>query len=119
MNYNGWHNYETWLVNVHLTNNQKETDYWTNKAYDILVAVKNRPSDFPDPWIKDNTAAKLTLLSAMMEEITDQSYKDLEKSSYDNLFCGLLGSALENVEWDEIAQHFVDSACEIFKVEAC
>lgn len=92
--YNGWTNYETWLVNLHLSNDQglSESITWT---------LQDVQSSFgADAYGRGSDALK-----AATEEL-------LPLDS-DNLFASdLLNAALGEVDWYEIAQNWMDELTE-------
>lgn len=82
--YNGWYNYETWLVNLWLTNDQGSYNYWseaTNEAKDVYE-LSNR--------IKDEIEE--------FNPVTDES----------SLYADLMNAAISEVNFDEIARSFFD-----------
>jgi len=113
--YNGWSNYETWLLNLHLSNNQGEHELWESEAERIFRHVIEAPTDYPDCWRRNGTAATNTLADAMKEAITDAIEEEASRSLYslDCLGVALISSALQEVNWEEIAGHYVDSAEEV------
>jgi hypothetical protein len=91
--YNGWYNYETWLVNLWLTNDQGIQEWVADMAE---RAVKS------DNFLSSAPAARLadTLEDQIKEDLTE----DLEACS---LQADLLGAALSEVNWYELAEHYV------------
>lgn len=86
--YNGWTNYETWCVNLWLTNEPNDLD---ERAREHLEA-----SDFDKGSATSDLADELkTDHEELMPEVT-------------GVFADLLTSALGEVNWHEIAAHFVD-----------
>ena len=85
--YNGWHNYETWLVNLWLTNDEG--------SYDYLQEVTAETSGEDRVY---------RLAERLKEEITEST----TLSIYDSSLAGdLLGAALSEVNWYELAEHYV------------
>ncbi len=85
--YNGWSNYETWLVNLWLNNDQKVYDALSEDArcadtmYDAKNVIKN--------WVENELEQFLEGREAGM-------------------FVDLLRGALSEVNWYEIARHMRD-----------
>ena len=80
--YNGWYNYETWLVNLWLTNDSSSYNYWneaTNECADP-AELSNR--------IKDEIEE--------FNPVTDDS----------SLYADLMNAAISEVNFDEIAHSF-------------
>lgn len=86
-NYNGWANYETWVVRLWLDNEEPSYRYWTE------VAREYRGED----------REAYELARRLKEEIRDAV--PLEEAS---LYSDLLYAALDEVDWDELAQSYLD-----------
>lgn len=84
--YNGWTNYETWLVNLWLGNEQGTADYWLERARELSGHV------YPTRALADE----------LREEIAEQSFPEVP-----GLYGDLLGAALSEVDWREIAEHWI------------
>jgi hypothetical protein len=82
--YNGWTNYETWCVNLWLTNDQesyeatRELVQRSHNPYEAAQALRD--------WVEDTNP------------LQDQA----------TVFTDLLNAALSEVNWHEIATHFVE-----------
>jgi hypothetical protein len=81
MTYNGWANYPTWCINMWLTND--------SILYDALVSLVRRTSE-------------RTLYSALKEWV-EELLPDLGAS----FSADLLGWAVCQVDWDELAEHYM------------
>jgi len=79
--YNGWTNYETWCVNLWLTNEQGSAEFLTETA--------TRPADLSER------------AQSLKEWVTDAD-DDFPSSG---LFQDLLQAALDNVDWREIVEN--------------
>ena len=77
--YNGWANYETWLVNLWLTNDPESREASRRIAANGAEALKD--------WVEDWTA------------------EDIEQSS---MTADLLGAVLSRVDWREIAESLIE-----------
>ena len=95
--YNGWKNYETWNVALWLDNDQGSYNYWRGVAqecYDDAEAEKHLTR-------KENAACDLA--DRLKNEI-EESMPDLGAS----MFADLLGAAMSEVNWREIAENWLD-----------
>ena len=80
--YNGWTNYETWNVALWLSNDEGTYNY-----------VRGMAEEAGDEY----------RLGTMLEEYVDEMRPDLGAS----MFADLLGAALSEVRWIEIARTFI------------
>lgn len=80
--YNGWSNYETWVVNLWLSNDQGTYEY-------VRDLVKDSKADYN----------AVEALREWIEEVNPL----LDEAS---LFTDLLNAALSEVDWWEIVEHF-------------
>jgi hypothetical protein len=93
--YNGWTNYETWLVNLWLDNDQGTQEAIREMAQDCR---DNPPSGFShDP----NAAVPF----ALRERIKD--YVEELVGEHEGLVADLIGAALAEVNYSEIAEHYL------------
>ena len=85
--YNGWTNYETWLVNIWVDNDKKlyfmmkdiiNSHDWTDKAYELSKVLQETYEQQAE-----NTGLKVGLMS------------------------DLLNGALRAVNWYELADHYI------------
>jgi hypothetical protein len=95
--YNGWTNYETWVVNLWITNDSGSAGYWEAAADS---AVREHDEYEPRHTVRE-------VADAMQSEIMDECL--LEGGT---MYCDLIGAAFCNVNWREIAEHFVADARE-------
>jgi hypothetical protein len=79
--YNGWANYPTWCINLWLTND--------SATYDALVRLVRRTSE--------------RKLYTALEEWVEELLPDLGAS----FSADLLGWAVEQVDWHELAEHYM------------
>ena len=92
MAYNGWKNYETWNVALWIDNepgSYHERCEMAQQAYDDNL---------------DDLDSAKSDLAKRLEEWVDEMKPDLGAS----MFSDLLGAALSEVDWYEIAENFLD-----------
>ena len=77
--YNGWTNYETWVLNMWMSNDEGSWDYWLKEGM--------RVQDVSD-------------LSKLMKEHYEEQLPKLEGFAAD-----LLNAAMSEVNWYELAEH--------------
>lgn len=93
--YNGWTNYETWNVALWLDNDQGSQEYWRDAAEQAY-----RDADKGEDRKWDATCV-----------VADQLKDEINEAAPDlgaTCFADLLGAALSEVNWREIAEHYVD-----------
>jgi len=91
--YNGWASYETWLVNLWLQNDIGSYAYWCERAAHCIKAEEH----------------PLYALSRELQiEVSENGIPD---NMTTGLYGDLLGAALAEVDWREIAEHYLED-CE-------
>jgi hypothetical protein len=94
--YNGWKNYETWAVNLWLSNEQSSDSYWNATAQELYDEAE------ADETFTRDERASLDLADRLKDE-HEQAQPELGCS----LWSDLLGSAMSEVNWYEIASHYI------------
>lgn len=104
--YNGWANYETWLVGLWLGNSEREYSYWQRVAKDCKQRVADGLGDsYAD---SPEQAARLMLADLLKDELESTKDDLLEDSKLSaSLWSDLLGAALSQVDWTEVADHIL------------
>lgn len=118
--YNGWANYPTWVVNLWLSN---ERGLYEECCYMAREALRDAPHDenanrrpwlskpgewLPPVWTVEE-AARYRLADTMKEYVEELIHGDEAEAC---LGTDLLGYALGEVDWDEIADSWLESAKE-------
>jgi len=98
--YNGWTNYETWNVACWIQNDCGEHERWGEAAADQLRAEHTAEID-PETW----KAEAFNSLASVMRDEYDEAVPELT-----GFYADLLSAALSDVNWYEIAGHYVDEA---------
>lgn len=96
-NYSGWTNYETWHVALWIGNEEGSYLYWREQTTTAYRAARPRQD-----WTRKKVAA-LNLAKQLKEEIEDGN--PIEVAS---LYSDLLGAAISDVNWYEIAANWLD-----------
>ena len=97
MTYNGWTNYETWLTNIH---------------FDDFTPVFSELTE--DGVFDDMTNDEIrTYVADYIEEYVNE-YID-NNNSENSFIADIIGSFLSEVDWREIADHYVDDIKEAVK----
>jgi hypothetical protein len=100
--YNGWHNYETWCVNLWMDNEQGSQDFFREQAKEIYDE-----SDAYGTGLQKRELARFAFADWLKEYHTEENRPELT-----GVYGDLLGAALSAVNWDEIARHYIDAVLE-------
>jgi hypothetical protein len=91
--YNGWTNYETWNVKLWMDNDGSDS-YWNERA----EAIAKREDD------KDEARRLLA------DEIETQHQEAKDEITLGGCFSDMLTNAMGRVDWQEIAEGYIDEA---------
>lgn len=94
MAYNGWSNYETWATALWLDNDEP-----TYRDVQRIVAREYDPEDENEPG--DEVAQRI---GSLVKEYVN----DMPDRPTSGLFADLVGAALSEVDWDEVASHYME-----------
>jgi hypothetical protein len=107
--YNGWYNYETWVVNLWMDNEEGTYNYWRERTEERLQNI----ADYEDMGA-DMDSAKYDL----SQEIKEYHEEIIEEVKIENGFISdLLNGAMSEVNWYEIAEHLIDAFVQDAKAE--
>jgi len=84
--YNGWDNYETWLVKLWIDNDQGSQEYWQERAEELHKNSETPAADLADE----------------LKTSHEDGLPELE-----GVFSDLLNAALGSVNWYEIAENML------------
>ena len=92
--YNGWTNYETWNVALWFDNDSSE--FWAEVAQDLFDSAEATNN------CTREEEATFTLADAMKDQVEENT------PTVTGLYADLLSASLSEVNWREIAEHFID-----------
>jgi hypothetical protein len=100
--YNGWTNYETWLVKLWMDNEQSEYEYWQSLASEWVMEA-------------DENTDMMDVTYAFADSIKEY-HMDRIEDKLDGKLVGfiadLLNASMNEVNWYEIAEHLLEDAKE-------
>ncbi|SRR6266571_1976414 len=88
--YNGFTNYETWAVNLHIDNEQGSQEFWAERTREVLI---------------DSDYDKDKAVSVLADELESEHEENMPEVS--GIFSDLLNAALRSVDWHEIASNML------------
>jgi hypothetical protein len=103
---NGWTNYETWLVNL-----------WIDNEQGTHEGCRDAVRDFLSGWEQAEPSREISIPEAQSRrhDVGDM-LKEWVEETYDfpteGLAADLIGAALSEVEWVEIADHWIEAVGE-------
>ena len=108
--YNGWTNYETWVVNLWMDNEKGSQDFFREQAKEIYDEQVSHAMLTDRPALTPAEHARLRLADWLKQYHAEENRPELPGAYGD-----LLGGALSAVNWDEIARHYIDAVLEEVK----
>jgi hypothetical protein len=105
--YNGYANYETWLVKVWIDNDQGNVDHWVEQAKDLYT---NKAED--TKYFTKREEATILLAEDMKEYYEERMPESISSDNIGGLWADLLHSALSDVVWIELSGMIMETALE-------
>lgn len=102
--YNGWTNYETWLVKLWMDNEEGSSNYWHEQAEMCLEQTDRR--GFED------TEASAMLSDMLKERHEEIIYETIPQHLHASFIMDLMNAAMSEVNWYEIAESLLQDAKE-------
>ena len=112
MAYNGWSNYETWNVALWIGNEEGSCRYWEEVSQQCWDDARDTPSvnarlTGREPFSHQERAT-LELSKRLKDEHETAMHEMLEESGRScSMWADLLGAALSEVDWHEIADGMI------------
>lgn len=106
--YNGWTNYETWDVALWIDNEQPSYTYWRDTARELMAEFQDGAANTKG----DQDNAKESAARVLAERLKDEIEEGNPLSDSASMYSDILGAALQDVNWDEIATNWIDEVYE-------
>lgn len=100
--YNGWTNYETWDVKLWIDNDQASYDYWRDIAKEIYKGSK-----------ATEYASKIEQAGFSLRDVLSNEFDNNNPLEEASTYTDLLGSALQSVNWYEIAKSIIEEVVNV------
>jgi len=103
MAYQGWKNYETWAVALWLDNDERSQDYLLGRVRELREEAPGREETYwtPAEYVKFRLADELK-----------QDHEDAAEALFEgqavSVLQDLLGAAISEVDWREVAEHYME-----------
>ena len=110
--YNGWKNYETWSVALIVDNDERT--YSQRQNIVRLALMEARADDQPESWTPDEHRRYRVAdaIKDWVEWAAEIEHDVAESQPFSFLWSQLISAALSEVDWDELARHWIDDAIE-------
>lgn len=89
MAYNGWTNYETWCVKLHMDNDEYSQRYWGRQAREA---------------VRDHEGAR-GCIGVLADQLEDWHKEGMPQVA--GVYADMLNAAFSEVNWNEIARNLV------------
>lgn len=101
--YQGWSNYETWAVALMLDNDRAEYEFVMSLVEDCLeMGNSNKETETLEEFLHSD--CEINLADTLRDYIEDNNPLEGQATVYGQLLMG----AIHNVNWMELAEHFLD-----------
>lgn len=102
MTYNGWENYETWVVKLWIDNNESTQEYWNKRTLEILA----------NPTYQNEFMSPDRIPVAQLAEELKWSHEMQIPHDLEGFVSDLFEVAFGQVNWNEIAEAFISDVSE-------
>lgn len=109
--YQGWTNYETWAVNLWLSNEEPSYRYWTERA----AAAWEKAEAGGNPYIDERDRRAVMILADELKEDIENGNPFSDEPS---LYTDLLNAAIGEIDWIDIAESWIRTAQENASLQA-
>jgi len=111
--YNGWTNYETWLVKLWMDNDEGSERRWSNEAEQTFKRCNPRYGNTQSQQARNDLADSI-------KDAHEAHYLEVLRHAKQECswISDMIGAAMSEVNWGEIAESLLSANCEDYgKVE--
>lgn len=101
--YNGWYNFEAWLCSLWIDNDQGLYNYWQDRVREVCDTAEAEYEFLTD---------KQQAVTDLAEELKDWVEDNSPLADTANMYADLLSGAISEINFREIAEHWVDDQWE-------
>lgn len=112
--YNGWTNYETWNVRLHIDNDRGDQ----SQAMELAAEVRRNPEWCFLGTAEPQLANEGYRVGKMIREWIEERADEEGRTGPADMFTDLLQAALQSVNWQEIGQSYIDALDEAIEYDA-
>ena len=103
--YNGWTNYETWVLKLWFDNDEGTQNYWMEQAADIREKVESSYE-----W-QTKEQAEIAELANVLEDDMDEMAEQFMGNQASPL-ADIMNAGLSRINWREIAESIMETYLE-------
>ncbi len=98
--YNGWANYETWLVKLWIDNDRGDQTYWYDQARENW---RRSGPKYPNQFVDSKLGNARILLAEQLKSEFEEAQPEVT-----GFWADLINASLGKVDWREIAEILLD-----------
>jgi hypothetical protein len=102
--YNGWTNYETWVVKLWMDNEEGTYNFWVEQTRNVYESA------LPKYGLSQKEIAKSELADCLKEQHEEMREEWKENSA--TVFDDLMNAAMSEINWYEIAEALIEDNIE-------
>jgi len=111
--YNGWTNYETWLVKLWMDNDEGSSNYWQDRTVEEWDNAEDEGAS-----MTKGDYARIALADCLKEHHEEAIHEAIPENLHASFIMDLLNGALSEVDWREIAESLLTDNCEDYSKDA-
>ncbi len=115
--YNGWTNYETWVVKLWIDNDQESQAYWLEQARGCARDAHTFDQVKDGIWTAEQSAMFNLATVLELEHEAQFAEGTARTEACAGVFIDLMGAALGRVHWNEIAANLLEDYADIIGEE--